>query len=65
MKPICFIGLKQATVVDASVVSPGLYLLTVIVPAGTPSGDNLVTCNYQGNALFNSNTPSGGVINVQ
>jgi uncharacterized protein (TIGR03437 family) len=65
VKPICFIGLKQATVLDASVVSPGLYLLTVTVPTGTPSGDNLVTCTYQGNALFNSNTPSGAVINVQ
>jgi len=65
VKPICFIGLNQATVVDASVVGPGLYILTVTVPNGTPSGDNLVTCTYQGNALFNSSTPSGGVINVQ
>jgi len=64
-KPICFIGPNQATVTGASVVSPGLYLLTVIVPNGTPSGDNLVTCNYQGNALVNSNTPSGDLINVQ
>jgi uncharacterized protein (TIGR03437 family) len=65
VKPICFIGPNQATVVDASVVVPGLYILTVTVPNGTPSGDNLVTCNYQGKALFNSNTPSGSVINVQ
>lgn len=34
-----------------SVVNPGLYLLTVIVPSGTPSGDNLVTCNYQVNSV--------------
>jgi len=52
-------------VTGASVVSPGLYLLTVIVPNGTPSGDNLVTCTYQGNALINSNTPTGDLINVQ
>jgi hypothetical protein len=65
VKPVCFIGLNQATVVDASVVGPGLYILTVTVPNGTPSGDNLVTCTYQGNALINSSTPSGGVINVQ
>jgi len=64
-KPICFIGPNQATVTGASVVSPGLYLLTVIVPNGTPSGDNLVTCTYQGNALINSNTPTGDLINVQ
>jgi uncharacterized protein (TIGR03437 family) len=64
-KPICFIGLNQATVSGANVVSPGLYLLTVIVPNGTPSGDNLVTCSYQGSALINSSTPSGDLINVQ
>ena len=64
-KPICFIGANQATVSGANVVSPGLYLLTVIVPNGTPSGDNLVTCSYQGNALVNNSTPSGDLINVQ
>jgi uncharacterized protein (TIGR03437 family) len=64
-KPICFIGPNQATVLDASVVTPGLYILTVTVPTGTPSGDNLVTCTYQGNALFPSITPLGNVINVQ
>ncbi len=64
-KPICFIGPNQATVLDASVVTPGLYILTVTVPTGTPSGDNLVTCTYQGNALFPSVTPLGNVINVR
>ncbi len=65
VKPICFIGPNQATVVDASVVSPGLYQLILTVPTGTPSGDNLVTCAYQGNALIPSSTPAGAVINVQ
>jgi uncharacterized protein (TIGR03437 family) len=63
--PICFIGPNQAAVPNASVVGPGLYILTVTVPNGTPSGDNLVSCDYAGNALVNSSTPSGGVINVQ
>jgi hypothetical protein len=31
----------------------------------TLNGPGLLTCSYQGNALFNSSTPSGGVINVQ
>jgi uncharacterized protein (TIGR03437 family) len=63
--PVCFIGFNHATVSAATFVSPGLYLLTVTVPSGTPSGDNLVFCSYQGNALITSNTPAGYLLNVQ
>ncbi len=46
--PLVQIGGFPVTVAYAGVVSPGLYLLNVVVPDGIPDGDNAVTCVYGG-----------------
>jgi uncharacterized protein (TIGR03437 family) len=46
--PVVQIGGVPAAVAWAGVVSPGLYLLNVVVPNGIPDGDNAVTCTYGG-----------------
>jgi uncharacterized protein (TIGR03437 family) len=58
--PACIIGTLPATVAGANLISPGLYQLNVVVPAGAPSGDNLIACAYAG-----SNTPPGALIAVK
>jgi uncharacterized protein (TIGR03118 family) len=54
------IGTAAAQVVAANLVGPGLYQLNVIVPAGTPAGDNAVVAT-----VANGTTQSGALISVQ
>jgi uncharacterized protein (TIGR03437 family) len=58
--PVCQIGGLTAAVSSASVVSPGLYLVNVTVPAAAPNGDNLILCTYN-----DATTPAGDLIAVQ
>jgi uncharacterized protein (TIGR03437 family) len=43
-----------------NLISPGLYQLNLVIPVGTPSGDNPINCTYQGYPTF-----PGALINVQ
>ncbi len=43
-----------------NLISPGLYQLNLVIPSGTPSGDNPINCAYQGYPTF-----PGALINVQ
>jgi uncharacterized protein (TIGR03118 family) len=54
------IGTTAAQVVAANLVGPGLYQINVIVPMGTPSGDNAVVATV-GSGM----TQSGALISVQ
>ena len=58
--PVIQIGGITATVQSASLISPGLFQLNVIVPAKAPDGDNTITANYNGLA-----TQSGVLITIQ
>jgi uncharacterized protein (TIGR03437 family) len=57
--PVCTVGSNPATVAFAGVISPGLYQLNLIIPAGTSAGDQPIACLYGGTA-----TPSGDLITV-
>jgi uncharacterized protein (TIGR03437 family) len=46
--PAVTIGGLPANVSYAGAISPGLYQFNVIVPAGLPDGDNLLTATYSG-----------------
>ena len=46
--PAITIGGLPATVQFAGLVTPGLFQLNVVVPAGAPSGDNAVVATYNG-----------------
>jgi uncharacterized protein (TIGR03437 family) len=39
--------------------SPGLYQLNIVIPAGTPNGNQSISCTYGGSA-----TPAGDLIAV-
>ncbi|HEY6344501.1 MAG TPA: TIGR03118 family protein, partial [Bryobacteraceae bacterium] len=54
------IGGTAAKVVAANLVMPGLYQMNVIVPMGTPSGDNAVVAT-----VASGMTQSGALISVQ
>ena len=43
-----------------NLISPGLYQLNLVIPSGTPSGDNPINCAYQGYPTF-----PGALINVR
>jgi uncharacterized protein (TIGR03437 family) len=58
--PVCTIGGNNAVVAFAGLNGPGLYQLNLIIPSGTPSGDNAVSCSYGG-----ASTPAGDLISVQ
>jgi uncharacterized protein (TIGR03437 family) len=58
--PSIQIGGLSANVVYAGLVSPGLYLFNVVVPAGVSDGDNTVTCAYGG-----ASAPAGIKITVK
>ncbi len=58
--PQCTLGGNPASVAFAGLVgSPGLYQLNLTIPAGTPNGDNPVSCTYGG-----TTTPAGDLITV-
>ncbi len=58
--PVCQIGGNNAAVSFAGLISPGLYQFNLTVPASAKSGDNALTCTYNG-----ASTPSGALITVQ
>ncbi len=60
--PQCWISgvLVPASTEAVALISPGLYQLNVGVPASTPSGDNPISCSYQGYPTF-----PGALIAVQ
>jgi uncharacterized protein (TIGR03437 family) len=57
--PVVTIGGLPAQVIFAGLTVPGEYQFNVIVPAGTPNGDNILTASYGG-----SSTQSGVYITV-
>jgi uncharacterized protein (TIGR03437 family) len=58
--PTIQIGGTPATVTYAGVMGPGLYQLNVVVPKTASSGDNTVTCSYNG-----ATSPPGDLITIQ
>ena len=58
--PAVTIGGINATVQFAGLVSPGLFQLNVVVPAGAPAGDEVLSATYNGAA-----TTPGVLITVQ
>jgi uncharacterized protein (TIGR03437 family) len=62
----CSIGNKVVQGVPANIISPGLAQFNLTIPAGTPSGDNLIFCAVGPfPAGGNGHTPSGNLITVQ
>jgi uncharacterized protein (TIGR03437 family) len=58
--PVCQIGGNPAPVNVADLISPGLYVIDVTVPANAANGDNPISCTYGG-----ASTLAGGLITVQ
>ena len=58
--PVVQIGGAPATVTFAGLIGPGLYQFNVIVPGTAQSGDNSLTCSYNG-----ATSPAGAWIAVQ
>jgi uncharacterized protein (TIGR03437 family) len=58
--PVIKIGGTTATVQFAGLVSPGEFQFNVVVPPGTPNGDQPVTANYDGQT-----TQAGTLIAIQ
>ncbi len=59
-KPQISIANNPVTVTFAGLISPGLYQFNIVVPAGTPPGDDFVTSTYNG-----ASTAAGAKITVQ
>ncbi len=57
--PVCTIAGNNAQVAFAGLNGPGLYQLNIVIPAGTPAGDNPLSCSYNG-----STTQAGVLITV-
>jgi uncharacterized protein (TIGR03437 family) len=58
--PAIQIGGVPTTVKFAGVISPGLYQINVVVPSTAQSGDNPLTCSYNGLPA-----PGGDLIAIQ
>jgi uncharacterized protein (TIGR03437 family) len=58
--PVCKIGNDNAALAFAGLISPGLYQLNLTVPGTAKSGDNAISCTYNG-----ASTPAGDQITVQ
>ena len=58
--PVCTLGGNPATLSFAGLISPGLYQLNFRVPPSASSGNNFLSCSYQG-----ATTPPGPLITVQ
>ena len=56
--PVCTVGGVDATT-TAALVSPGLYQFNVYIPSSAATGDNQISCTYQG-----VSTPPGNLITV-
>ncbi len=50
--PQCWISGRPAAVVGVALISPGLYQLNLTVPTQTTTGDNPISCSYQGYPTF-------------
>ncbi|HTX35759.1 MAG TPA: hypothetical protein VME43_12090, partial [Bryobacteraceae bacterium] len=57
--PVCVVGTNVATVTYSGLISPGLYQLNIVIPDGTPNGDQSIGCRYDGTV-----TPGGILITV-
>jgi uncharacterized protein (TIGR03437 family) len=55
----CFVGTTQAPVV-VTLISPGLYQLNLTIPTDARTGDNQLSCQYQG-----VSTQGGALLSVQ
>ena len=58
--PVCKVGNNQASLLFAGLSGNGLYQIDLTIPAGTPSGDNSISCTYNG-----AGTAAGDLITVQ
>jgi uncharacterized protein (TIGR03437 family) len=58
--PKCTVGGAPAAVAFAGLIDPGLYQVNLTIPVGAVSGDNAVSCSYNGAV-----TPSGAVVSVE
>ena len=62
----CSIGNKVVQGIPANIISPGLAQFNLTIPAGTPSGDNLIFCAVGPFPPGGSgHTPAGNLITVQ
>jgi uncharacterized protein (TIGR03437 family) len=61
----CEIGGRLVQGVPANIISPGLTQLNLTIPAGTPSGDNLILCGGGFSGGTSGGTPPGNLITVQ
>jgi uncharacterized protein (TIGR03437 family) len=57
--PSCTIGDNPAAVGFAGLISPGLYQLNITVPTNAATGDDPISCTYNG-----STTPAGDLLTV-
>jgi uncharacterized protein (TIGR03437 family) len=57
--PAVSINANPAQVQFAGVISPGLYQLNIVIPAGTMNGDNPIIVSYSGSSI-----PAGALITV-
>lgn len=57
-QPVCSVGTQPAAS-NAALTSPGLYQIALTVPQSAASGDNSLTCSYDG-----SSTPAGDLLSV-
>lgn len=57
--PVCQIGGKATVLTFAGLISPGLYQLNFVVPAGAAAGDDPISCTYSG-----TQTTGGALITV-
>ena len=60
VSPVCKIDGVPVDLAFAGLVSPGLYQLNATLPAGLPSGDHAIVCEYGGAA-----TPSTNLITLE
>jgi uncharacterized protein (TIGR03437 family) len=58
--PVCKLGANNAPVSFAGLIAPGLYQLNMTVPIPQPSGDNALTCTYNG-----ASTQAGALLTVK
>jgi len=61
----CRIGNNGVPSVPTNIISPGLAQLNLTIPAGTPSGDNLIFCAGGFPDGSSGHTPVGNLITVQ
>jgi len=58
--PVCKVGNNPASLLFAGLAGNGLYQIDLTIPDGTPSGDNSISCTYNG-----AGTAAGNLITIQ